>query len=240
MEDYKCLICGDTFKGLWKIAMHIRRHGLTTKEYYDKFLKKEGDGVCKSCRNIKTFKQTWFDNIRDGYREFCSSDCSNSHWETKRKMQHTCFKKYGKRNVFMVSKVKEKIKDTVLEKYGVENISMTEENRELKRLYRIRQIEQQKLNGEPLTPNISVNERECLNWIEEKLQVPIFRNFRCIGYFIDGYVPDYSISIEFDEDAHYVCGKLKQPDVIRQNKLEEKLACRFLRVRENLYIRNKK
>ena len=54
--EYKCAICGNTVNGL---GSHIvQSHHITCKEYYDKYLKKPGEGFCSNpnCNNETTFR----------------------------------------------------------------------------------------------------------------------------------------------------------------------------------------
>jgi very-short-patch-repair endonuclease len=51
---------------------HIHTHNISTKDYYDKFIKKENEGKCKRCN-----KETKFASINSGYQLFCSRSCSN-------------------------------------------------------------------------------------------------------------------------------------------------------------------
>jgi endogenous inhibitor of DNA gyrase (YacG/DUF329 family) len=67
----KCEICGKEFKNCKSLARHLRTHKITSKEYYDKFLKKEDEGICPICG-----KETSFKNIREGYCKFCSKKCA--------------------------------------------------------------------------------------------------------------------------------------------------------------------
>lgn len=52
----------------------------------------------------------------------------------------------------------------------------------------------------------------------------------CLNYRIDLYFIDYKLAIEFDESHSY---KGKYDDKIRQKIIEEKLKCKFLRVKYN-------
>ena len=44
--------------------------GNTSKEYYDKFLKKPDDGICQVCG-----RPTVFSGFANGYRKTCSDEC---------------------------------------------------------------------------------------------------------------------------------------------------------------------
>lgn len=65
--------CDITYKSN-AFSWHLKlKHNLSSKEYYDLYLKKEDEDKCKCCGNI-----TKFDGINDGYRTFCSYKCSNN------------------------------------------------------------------------------------------------------------------------------------------------------------------
>ena len=69
----KCRICNKEYKDRRSIAGHIRQtHKLKSKEYYDKYLKKEGEGICE-CG-----KKTKFADLNRGYCKYCSVKCVNN------------------------------------------------------------------------------------------------------------------------------------------------------------------
>ena len=59
-----CRICGKDVD----IRTHIKVHKLTSKEYYDEYIKKENEGICPICG-----KETKFLGILKGYRQYCSN-----------------------------------------------------------------------------------------------------------------------------------------------------------------------
>lgn len=67
--DMICQICGEDVKNVGRHAQII--HGYTPKEYYDKFLKKQGEGVCSVCG-----KPTKFYGVKIGYKKTCSRSCN--------------------------------------------------------------------------------------------------------------------------------------------------------------------
>jgi hypothetical protein len=84
-------------------------HNMNTKEYYDKHIKKDGDGKCIECG-----KETTFKSFTRGYAEFCSIKCLNSSKEMSNRVIES--KKGLDYNL-----INEKIKDTMLDRYGVEH-----------------------------------------------------------------------------------------------------------------------
>ena len=71
--SFECKICGrKDFEKITSLTTHIQFHhkDYTAQSYYDKFLKKEGEGVCKTCG-----KPTKFRTLLAGYSLFCSNKC---------------------------------------------------------------------------------------------------------------------------------------------------------------------
>lgn len=70
-------------------ALHIKKfHNMSIKDYYDKYMKKDEEGICKYCTNQTTFK-----GITKGYTSFCSRECASN--GSRDKAKKTCIKKYG-------------------------------------------------------------------------------------------------------------------------------------------------
>lgn len=111
-----CKICGKEFKA----SNHIKKkHNLTSKEYYDLYIKTENECKCKICD-----KPTEFLSLNNGYRSFCSVKCAQNDKEVRNKVLETTknnlLEKYGVINVQQIQEVREKTKRTCLEKYGNE------------------------------------------------------------------------------------------------------------------------
>jgi hypothetical protein len=120
----KCVICNKEFteKG---IGRHIlNSHKITVKEYYDKYLKKKEEGICKnpSCNN-----KTRFISITRGYYKYCSNKCATNDEILKQKRKKTLLEKYGVENISQSSIIQERIRQTNLERYGVEYSSQNPE-----------------------------------------------------------------------------------------------------------------
>lgn len=115
----KCQICGREFNGLKGLGSHISQtHKISSKEYYDLYLKKVGEGICPECGN-----KTNFDRLSKGYRKFCSLKCSSNSKIVKKKKEQTYLKNYGVNHNFKLKEVKEKRKETWIENYGVNHPS---------------------------------------------------------------------------------------------------------------------
>jgi len=86
-----CQLCGRECSGYNGLASHVTKSHKTikTKNYYDQFLKKEGEGICLTCG-----KETSFSG-KLGYSKHCSYSCSRHDPEVNKKQKETCLKKYG-------------------------------------------------------------------------------------------------------------------------------------------------
>jgi len=123
MKPITCKICNKICKSNVGLVLHITQtHKLSSKEYYYKYLKKEGEGLCTLCGNKCNFK-----NISSGYYKYCSTKCSANSNITKNKRIKTNLEKYGDNYGFQNNNIKEKIRKTNLEKYGVEFQSQRKE-----------------------------------------------------------------------------------------------------------------
>ena len=67
----KCIECFKDCKNSLSLANHIVGvHKISSKNYYDKHIKKEKDGLCKNCN-----KNTKYYSVKSGYAEYCSKSC---------------------------------------------------------------------------------------------------------------------------------------------------------------------
>lgn len=112
-----CQICNKEFSSNRSLGIHVvHTHNISTKDYYDKYLKKENEGLCLNCK-----KEVNFRNLTKGYRMFCSKKCCNESEYHQTKMQTTIINNYG--GLGTASKIiNEKIKQTNIKKYGTENL----------------------------------------------------------------------------------------------------------------------
>lgn len=75
-----CKICNEEFNSLKGLTTHVNaKHFLNGREYYDKYLKKEGEGICSVCGNETTYR-----NAGTGYLKSCSVECRNNDKTIKR------------------------------------------------------------------------------------------------------------------------------------------------------------
>jgi len=90
---------------------------MTTKEYYDKYIKKENEGFCKHCQQPSKPERNI---IKFGYKPYCSQKCWNASPEKIEKIKQSC----KTRNY---TAVKEKFNKTCRDRYGADGYTQTEE-----------------------------------------------------------------------------------------------------------------
>ena len=73
-EMVSCEICGRDFGDLNKLSKHFRVHKISSKDYYDKYLKKDDEDICN--RSV-CFEITKFCSLKEGYLKYCSNFCGN-------------------------------------------------------------------------------------------------------------------------------------------------------------------
>lgn len=118
---YKCYVCGHSCHCIGK---HIASHNLTTQEYYDKYLKKPGEGICPVCG-----KPTQFRKISQGYAAYCCFEHFKVSDIVKEHRKQTNIKRFGVENCFQSALCIERAKETKLKKYGDAHFRNTEQIR---------------------------------------------------------------------------------------------------------------
>lgn len=91
--NYICKICNREFKTMRALSYHIHfSHNMSGKEYYDKFFKKENDGICAYCG-----KPTPFLGLADGYQKYCCAKCGGK--GSSKQGKETMLRKYGQKGI---------------------------------------------------------------------------------------------------------------------------------------------
>jgi len=73
-----CKICNHNSPIIITQSTHLRKHNITSKEYYDKYYKTDAEGICKVCQKL-----TRYGGASRGYATYCSQKCSSicSDWQ---------------------------------------------------------------------------------------------------------------------------------------------------------------
>ena len=132
---FKCELCGREYDKLKNLARHITMtHDISSQEYYDRYTKQDGEGICKNCG-----KHTYFQNFTLGYSEFCNKACKcefkygkgithpMKSKEVQAKLEATVEKRYGSKNIRSSEYFKNKMKEHFQNKYGTDNPLQAEE-----------------------------------------------------------------------------------------------------------------
>jgi len=126
--EIECLICFKSFLSLKCLSAHLYRMHNGKKEYYDKYLKKENEGMCLTCS-----KQTNFLSLISGYQKYCNTICANNHPDKIKNIQNTNIKNHGVISTNQCPQIKEKKRQTSLKHYGLENPNQSLQIKEKKR-----------------------------------------------------------------------------------------------------------
>ena len=111
-----CEECGKLCSKLRGLSRHLHNQHkyISDKEYYDKWVKKENEGICKICG-----KEAIFRGLQYAYNLGCSKEHMNQ-WN-QIQIKKAVKEKYGVDNVFQLQQTKNSIKQTCLKLYGCEH-----------------------------------------------------------------------------------------------------------------------
>lgn len=226
------------------------------------FIGKKKKSVCSSChakrRKDAGYKPPYMGGTK--MNEEQRKNVSNGLIKRHKKYTHPMLGK--KHTESAIKKIKEKISGENNGMYGkihtletrkkisetrkrnnIPGPTISEEGKTKLRLKRIREIEEDKYNGNQMMP--SYNRRACqvfdninatLGWNGKYATNGGEQFIPELGYWLDYYEPFGNIVIEWDEPHHYnVDGTLKEKDTIRQKQIEEQLKCKFIRVKEKTF-----
>jgi len=118
----ECAICKQEFEKRSFLSNHIKCHSIRLKEYYDKFLKVEGEGICKICGHT-----TRFNGLESGYSTYCSKKCISNCPVIRKKCEETSIKHYGVKNPIQSNVVKLNRIRTYQNKYNCDSYFQSRE-----------------------------------------------------------------------------------------------------------------
>lgn len=221
-QNFKCEICSrDHLKTRKALLMHlIRDHSsVSHREYYNSYLKKEDESLCKICD-----KPTKFENFSLGYRDCCCADCTREYNtgyrnnfqtpEAIEKIKKTSIKTRNKNlrtfekdnDLILISNLNLKYFKRIVEYKNLEVIYY-HQNKYVKKneicLKELRQLDK-KFQKEAKTYN-SKYEAEIHEWLKEIYKGEILDNKYGIikdatKKQLDFYIPEKNLAIEFNGD----------------------------------------
>jgi very-short-patch-repair endonuclease len=92
------------------------------------------------------------------------------------------------------------------------------------RLAAIDHISMQSFGGLPMVPRIGKTEMKVLDTLQVASGVVIDRQYPVGGFFLDGYIKDVNLAVEFDEREHRY---KKARDEFRRSEIRRELGCDF-------------
>ncbi len=121
-----CELDKTNHKSMSILVHHLQKKlNVNPKEYYDKFIRMETDGICPICKSDSKFI-----SIGMGYTKYCSNKCKlNDPVLNKQRRQNsikTTLEKYGVDHISKIDGFGDKVKQTKLERYGDENYTNSE------------------------------------------------------------------------------------------------------------------
>jgi hypothetical protein len=127
-EIFKCQKCDKKYSTLSHLSRHAGTIHGNKKEYYDRYLKKEKEGICFECGKPTEYTNKW----QNAYKIYCSDKCKKQ--GVPKKVEKTTSKKYGVSNVNKLKRIRNRIKKTNKKKYGnscpMQNIEIQKNIRE--------------------------------------------------------------------------------------------------------------
>ena len=99
-----CKECRREFESKMALSVHLAHSHkeISKKVYYDKWMKRKDEGMCKICGNKTEFK-----SFKKGYQNCCSKKCSKKY--NYKQTEIGVFKKFGVNNVSELIEIKNKI-----------------------------------------------------------------------------------------------------------------------------------
>jgi hypothetical protein len=198
-----CEECGKTYNTKRGLGLHIKhKHYNDKKEYFDKWIKDQNDGICITCGEETPFNHQW-----NRYEKNCSRDCIKKYNYNQTKDGN--LKKYGVKNQFQRKEITSKIKEIKIEKYGIpHSIHKTRET---------------------LLKRYGVDNPSKLEWVKQKISVS---NKKCSlealqkrknsvhnKYGVENIMQNKSI-FEKSQKTRFLRKKFKDTDVFYQGSYE--------------------
>ena len=196
----------------------------------------------------KTIKQSTRDKLRDfntgktlteDHKKKISMSNRGKHREGHPVSEET---KSKIRNALLGKKLSDEHKEKLSKVHmglpsGRKGKKCSEETKEKLRFAQIKLVSEQYFNGEPLIPTVGKKERVCLNELQKYCNYKIIRQFpTTTGHFLDGFIKEKRLVISFYENFH---SRQKIHDMNRQQRIEEKMNCKFFIVHEKEWDNNK-
>ena len=132
-----------------------------------------------------------------------------------------------------------KMKKYYLENYGVEYYTQTNEFKTAMMNTMIEKYGEIWIN---YAPKYNINSIIYLDMLSKKLNLPIQHALnggekKFIKYWVDGYIQEHNICIEWDE-KHHNAKRQKERDNVKEKFLNENFNCIMVRINEKEFLKN--
>ena len=182
---------------------------------------------CKCCG-----ASTKFINLKNGYREFCSTKCMNTSKDIQDRKKETSRKNWGSDNPMQSKQIQSKYKETIVNKYGVDNVFRLEETKK-----KIKQTCLEKYGVEhhlqsPCSRNILVNNMRTKNinndeyligYTKDGHQIRKCNRCSCNKCFEKTYIIPTNIYFDRKRLGYEICTKLLPIGNCQKSSLEFKI-----------------
>lgn len=211
-------------------------HFSKTKQYHIKVKETSINryGVDSYNKTVKSKNETKKKNLEKYGVEYYQST-----QEFKDKSKQTCMKKYGVQHHTKTEEYKNKMKEYWRGKCGHDYYMQTEEFKAMMINTMINKYGEIWLN---YVPKYNINSIIYLDMISEKLNISIQHALnggekKFIKYWVDGYIEEYNICIEWDE-KHHNGTRQKERDLKKEKFLKEIFNCSIIRINEKEFLKN--
>jgi len=218
-EWITCKICGQKVMGFKGLSNHVnQKHATSAQQYYDAYLRKPDEGICKNCGEL-----TRFESLNKGYFDYCKIQCCN---------QSEKFRA-------MMSKVSSRIPGRLKGKPSpLKGTKLSEEHVKNLRLGAIAYAKKRCEELGVVFTTQGINEARFINKLQEICKYKIIPQYFVTGRFLDGYIEELKLNIEFDESYHDSLTQ-KQLDQKREENIRKEIPeIKFFRVSEKDWDQN--
>ena len=218
----------------------LKKYGVDSysklNEYHEKVKKTsiERYGFDSYNKTEKSKNETKSSNLEKyGVEWYLSTD------EFKEKSKQTNLKKRGVTSHTKTDEYKTKMKKYYLENYGVEYYTQTNEFKTAMMNTMIEKYGEIWIN---YAPKYNINSIIYLDMLSKKLNLPIQHALnggekKFIKYWVDGYIQEHNICIEWDE-KHHNAKRQKERDNVKEKFLNENFNCIMVRINEKNFLKN--
>lgn len=208
-----CSLCGMLCSGFPGLATHVVNiHKMSSEDYYNEYLVKDPSaGTCPLCS-----KPTRFDSMGRGYVRYCGRKCAANSPE----------------HIAAFSAI---FRGKTMSREEVQKRAVTISKR--------MQV-QYELTGRPTTSDrgfttAGLSELVALKEIQKICDFQILNQHAVAGCYIDGYIKEINLAIEFDETAGHSSIAEKEHDTKREAKIKEAVpGITFFRICQRVWEEN--